>query len=85
MNDVKDWREQISLTFQRLSPKSGDVVVVNFPPDIIHERMVEIYEPLNDELSDGITVLCMRSGMTVEMLSEEAMNTIGWYKMGTIQ
>lgn len=83
-NDMQ-WRDRISLAFKRLSPKEGDTMVVSFPPDIAHEQMEMVAVALNEEVSDGVTVLCLREGMTVELLSEKDMNALGWHKMGTIQ
>jgi hypothetical protein len=40
---------------------------------------------LNKLIPEGVTILCLREGMTVELLSEENMNRIGWYKMSTKQ
>lgn len=85
MSDGTHWRDRISLAFKRLSPKDGDTMVVSFPPDVVHEQMVAVADELNEQISDGVTVLCLREGMTVELLSEEDMNALGWYKMGTIQ
>lgn len=85
MSDDAQWQEKVSLAFQRLSPKHGDTMVVTFPPDIAHERMSAVAEALNEEVSDGVTVLCLREGMTVDLLSEKEMNALGWHKMGTIQ
>lgn len=85
MSDGTHWRDKLSLAFKRLSPKDGDTMVVNFPPDIAHEQMVEVADALNEQITGNVTVLCLREGMTVELLSEEDMNAVGWYKMGTIQ
>ena len=85
MSDGTQWKDTLSLAFKRLRPKAGEIIVVNFPPDVAHEQMDVVAQELKEQLQEGVTVLCLREGMTVELLSEEDMNSIGWYKMGTIQ
>ena len=77
--------ESAEIAFEKLSPREGDTIVISFPADIDPNQMVEFGVEMDGVMTAGVTVLCMRAGMTVELLSEKDMNSVGWYKMGTIQ
>ena len=77
--------EGAEIAFEKLSPRNGDTMVISFPADIDPDQMVEFGIEMDSVIPEGVTVLCLRGGMTVELLSEENMNSVGWYKMGTIQ
>ena len=73
--------EQARLSFQRLSPKKGEIVVVTFPADMSMQQIhatVTFLSQLGDEF--GCAVICLGQGVTMEVQSEEEMNALGWYR-----
>ena len=83
MSDGTKVYEGAEIAFEKLSPRDGDTMVISFPADIDPNQMIEFGYEMDSIIPEGVTVLCMRAGMTVELLSEEEMNSVGWYKMGT--
>jgi len=75
--------DRASLAFQKLSPKDGDVIVISFPADIEPLQMQLFAEGLQPHIPKGVTILCSRSGVTIQNLPEAEMNALGWYKFDT--
>lgn len=74
--------DQARVAFQRLQPEPGDIITVTLPTDIIHEQMValaEVLQPLSNE--HDCSIIFLRSGVTVEILTEQHMNNLGWFRL----
>lgn len=75
--------ESARLAFQKLNPKPNDVIVIKFPDDIHPEQMAAFAEGLQEYVPDDVTVVCSRASVEIEQLSEEQMNSRGWYRCRT--
>lgn len=80
MSDKKVY-DQAKLAFQKLELNEGNVVVVHFPHDIVHEQMALVAGQLAEYSAEtGITIMCVRQGISIEELPEHIMNENGWFR-----
>jgi len=75
--------DKATLAFQKLDALPGDVIVITFPADILPEQMQSFAEQIQPNVPEDVTILCTRSGVTVESFPEARMNELGWYKFDT--
>lgn len=78
--EVKD---QLRISFQKLSPNEGDVIVMRFPKGSSSEErgyLAEMLAQLNDQklLPPNIAILILPEGYNLEVLSNDQMNSLGW-------
>lgn len=79
MSDDKIY-DKARLAFQKLSPKSGDLIFIKFPDDIAHEQMSLFARGLQQHIPKDVLVMCAHHGAEIEQISEEQMNRMGWYR-----
>ena len=59
--------------------KEDDILVIKFSKDFEDfEKISLITAPLKEKLKNAI--ICLREDMKLEIVSEETMNKIGWYR-----
>ena len=83
MEDDYKTYDKATLAFQKLDPKEGDIIIINFPNDIHPAQMQLFAEQLQPQIPEDVTILCTRAGVTVQSLPEAEMNKMGWYKFDT--
>ena len=73
--------DQAKVAFQKLEPKKGDVIAITMPVDMAYEQVLATVTYLQ-EIADefGCNVIILSQGASVEILSEEEMNKLGWYR-----
>jgi len=76
-------KNDLRVSFQKLSPKEGDIVVMRFPQGSSSEERVflaETLSQLNDQgvLPESVAILILPEGYNIEALSEDQMNSFGW-------
>ena len=76
--------ETARIAIEKLSPKSGDIVVITFPNDILREQMKQFAKDLNENLketgNDDIVVMCMKGGMQASVITEKYLNEAGYFR-----
>jgi len=75
--------DHAEIAFKKLKVNAGDIIIITFPVDIEPNQMQLFADQLNPLIPEDVTVLCTRSGVTVETLSHETLNKAGWYKFDT--
>lgn len=81
MTDITKFYDQATIAFEKLRIEKGDVVIVNFPPDMSTEQVHSVQLAF-DHLCDmyKCNVIMIGSGLTINAISEENMNKLGWYR-----
>ncbi len=82
MDNYKTY-DQAEIAFKKLKVSAGDIIVITFPSDIEPKQMEMFGEQINPLIPEDVTILCTRSGVTVETLSKDVLNAAGWYKFDT--
>jgi len=73
--------DEARLIIQKLSPKEGDVIAINFPTDMAIQQIHSVVAYLNQVAEEfGCAIMCLGQGLTMEILTEEEMNRLGWYR-----
>ena len=76
--------ETARIAIQKLSPKNGDIIVVTFPGDILHQQMETFATNLTQNIKETsnveIVVLCMKGDTNVSLVTEEQLNEAGYFK-----
>lgn len=84
MTDYEDNNlKTISLALTKLSPKSGEVIVIKFPRDVSSEYMSEFASSLNSALPIGVVAMCAYEDIDINKFSEDEMNVLGWYRLNS--
>lgn len=81
MSDVTKIYEQATVAFERLRVEEGDTILINFPADMNPAQMHSVsivFEALRDKYQCDI--IGLTQGITVDCISEEDMNKLGWYR-----
>jgi len=78
-------KDTMRFAFQKLSPCSRDVVVIQPIEDITLDQYEHIARQVQDILAEiQCTVLIMSPYTSIAHLPEETMNQHGWYKIENI-
>ena len=82
MNDVE---KQLRVSFEKISPKEGDVVVMRFPHGSTSEErayLAEMLAQMNDRgvFPGDVAILILPEGYNLELLSDEQMQEFGWMR-----
>ncbi len=81
MTDITKFYEQATLTFEKLNITPGDVVIVNFPADMDPQQIHGVQLAFEElRRVHDCDVILLGSGMSIDAISEENMNKLGWYK-----
>ncbi len=80
MTDHNTVYNRVSLAFTKLEVRDGDIVTISFPDDMAEEQMQQAASEILPAIPNGATVLCLRDGMTLDVLHESDLNELGWYK-----
>lgn len=75
--------EQAEIAFKKLKVNDGDIIIITFPSDIEPKQMELFGKQISPLIPEDVTVLCTRSGVTVETLPKDVLNAAGWYKFDT--
>ena len=78
--------EQARVAFKKLSPKKGDVLCVSFPADMPMGQVqttVGYLQQLGNEFE--CAVIALGQGITMDVMTEQDMNELGWYRDPDLQ
>ena len=80
---IDEIKETARLSFKKLSPKAGDIITVTIPADMSGEAAMGLASLLGDYVPEGVQALMLQEGVTLDVLTEEEMNTVGWTRIRT--
>ena len=73
--------DQARVGFLKLEPKKGDVIAITMPVDMAYEQVLATVTYLQEIAEEfGCNVIILSQGADVQLLSEEDMNKLGWYR-----
>ena len=77
----KKFYDQARIGFQKLDPKSGDIIAITMPEDMAHEQVLATLTYIQEVADEfGCNVIILAHGASIEAYSEEEMNKLGWYR-----
>lgn len=72
---------QAKVAFLKLEPKEGDVIAITLPVDMAYEQVLSTVTYLQDVADEfGCNVVILSQGADVQIIPEEEMNKLGWYR-----
>jgi len=84
MSKEKKFYDQARISFLKLKPNPGDVIAITMPVDMAYEQVLATVTYLQEIAEEfGCHVVILSQGADVELLSEEDMNKLGWYRKPT--
>lgn len=80
---TKEVQDQLRVSFQKLSPVEGDIIVMRFPKGSSSEErgyLAEMLSQLNDQnlLPPNVAILILPEGYNLEVLQKDQMSALGW-------
>ena len=80
-SNVKDMQyEKVAIAIRKLSPESGDIFTIQFPPDVEHEQDTEFSHQLSKVLPKGVRVLILREDTKADLIPESTLNALGYFR-----
>lgn len=76
-------KSNLRISFQKMSPKEGDIIVMRFPNgSTVEERnyIADMLSQLDSTqlLPANVAIMILPDGYNLEVLSKEQMNALGW-------
>jgi hypothetical protein len=65
---------------EKLDIGTGDVIAVTLPADTHPAQAQAFSEQFSEILPPGVQALILTQGTTVEVISEQMMNKMGWFR-----
>lgn len=80
---IDEIKETTRLTFQKLEPKAGDIITITVPESYTADQAMALANLMSEYVPEGVQALMLQSGVTLEVLTEEEMNMVGWTRIQT--
>lgn len=82
---TEEIKNNLRVSFQKLSPQEGDVIVMRFPVGSSPSDRGYLAEMLSqmkeqDFLPPEVAIIMLPEGYNIEVLSEEQMGNFGWMR-----
>lgn len=81
MSKPEKFYDQARVAFQKLEPSEGDVIAITMPVDMAYEQVLATVTYLQEiAVEFGCSIVILSQGADVQILPEEEMNKLGWYR-----